>query len=117
MEVSESLYNLIEEMGKVEKRAVKSQLIRLISHIIKWKCQPERRSSSWVITITSARREIKDSQDAKPSLNREFIESIWEKGFIKAVKDAEDEMNINCEITSLSWEEVFEEEYSLLAEY
>lgn len=40
MEVSESLYNLIEEMGKVEKRAVKSQLIRLISHTIKWKCQP-----------------------------------------------------------------------------
>jgi hypothetical protein len=50
--------HFIEAMGRTEKRAVKSQLIRLMLHIIKWKCQPEKRSASWTISIRSARREI-----------------------------------------------------------
>lgn len=47
-----------------------------------------------------------------PSLNRDFIESIWEKCFQVAVKDAEDEMGKKCQLTSLAWSEVFEDEYS-----
>ena len=44
MEASVGLDALIEAMGRSEKRAVKSQLIRLMIHIIKWKSQPERQS-------------------------------------------------------------------------
>lgn len=69
-------------MHRVEKRAVKSQLIRLMSHVIKWKCQPERRCASWAVTIRSAQNEIEDSQEEVPSLNRNYIESIWDKGRI-----------------------------------
>jgi hypothetical protein len=46
-------------------------------------------------------------------LNRDFIESIWDKCFEKAVKEAETEMNQKCSLISLSWQEVFEEKYSL----
>jgi hypothetical protein len=114
MEATEGLDALIEAMGRTEKRALKSQLIRLMSHVIKWKCQPERRTSIWAITIRSARREIEDIQEEVPSLNRHAIESLWDKCFKEAVKEAEIEMGRDCELTSLSWEEVFEEEYSLL---
>lgn len=48
-----------------------------------------------------------------PSLNRNFLESIWDKCFEYAVQDAEDEMGKKCELTSLYWSEVFEVKYIL----
>ncbi|XWK90055.1 MAG: DUF29 domain-containing protein [Phormidium sp.] len=112
MEANQGLYTLIESMGKSKKLATIGQLTRLMTHVIKWKCQPEMRSSSWSITIRSARLEIADIQEEVPSLNRNYIESIWQKCLKRAIKDAEDEMGKRCELTSLSWEEVFEEEYT-----
>jgi hypothetical protein len=70
------LESLEESMGRSEKRGVSSQLTRLMLHVIKWKCQPEKRSASWVISIRSARREIAESQQEMPSLNRDFLNSI-----------------------------------------
>ena len=113
MEATAGLESLIEAMGRTERRAVKSQLIRLMLHVIKWTNQPQKRSSSWSISIRSARREIAETQEEMPSLNRDFIESIWEKCFQIAVKDAEDEMSLKCHLTSLSWSEIFEDEYTL----
>ena len=115
MEASIGLNVLIDSMGRSERRALKSQLVRLITHVIKWKCQPERRSASWAITIRDARIEVEDSQEEYPSLNREYIESIWNQCFSRAVKNAEDEMGKKCQLTSVSWEEVFEDEYTLVA--
>jgi Domain of unknown function DUF29. len=113
MEATTGLEALIEAMGRSDKRALKSQLIRLMAHIIKWKCQPENRSSSWSITILSARNEIESIQEDTPSLNRNFIDSIWDKCFQQAVKEAETEMNKKCQLTALSWQEIFEQEYTL----
>jgi hypothetical protein len=113
MEATTGLEALIEAMGRSDKRALKSQLIRLMAHIIKWKCQPEKRSSSWSTTIVSARNEIEGIQEDTPSLNRNFIDSIWDKCFQQAVKEAETEMNKKCQLTSLSWQEIFEQEYTL----
>ena len=114
MEAKEGLESLIEAMGRNDRRALKSQLIRLMVHIIKWKCQPQKRTNSWAISIFSARREIEDIQEEVPSLNRDFIGSIWDKCFQAAVKEAELEMRkVKCHLTSLSWSEVFEDEYIL----
>ncbi|CAN1210277.1 DUF29 domain-containing protein [Tumidithrix helvetica PCC 7403] len=112
-EVNAVLESLVEAMGRSEKRAVSSQLTRLMLHIIKWNCQPEKRSASWVISIRSARREIANSQGEMPSLNREFLESIWDKCFTDAKQDARDEMGKKPEITTLSWFEVFEQTYTI----
>ncbi|MEG3936799.1 DUF29 domain-containing protein [Microcoleus sp. S36b_A3] len=114
MEATAGLESLIEAMGRTEKRALKSQLIRLMLHIIKWKSQPQKQTTSWAISILSARREIEDIQEEVPSLNREFIASIWDKSFQAAVKEANTEMRkVECQLTSLSWSEVFEDEYNL----
>lgn len=114
MEATAGLESLIEAMGRSEKRALKSQLIRLMLHIIKWKCQPQKQTFSWAISILSARREIEDIQEEVPSLNRDVVESIWDKCFQAAVKEAETEMRkVKCHLTSLSWSEVFEDEYTL----
>ncbi len=107
------LESLAESMGRSEKRAVRSQLTRLMLHIIKWKCQPEKRSASWVISIRSARGEIANSQEEIPCLNRNFLESIWDKCFDFAKQDARDEMGKKPDILALSWDEVFEEIYTI----
>ena len=112
-EVYHILESLAESMSRSEKRAVRSQLIRLMLHIIKWKCQPEKRSASWVISIRSARGEIANSQEEMPSLNRDFLESIWDKCFDSAKQDARDEMGKKPDILALSWEEVFEQIYTI----
>jgi Domain of unknown function DUF29 len=116
MEASEGLYVLIELMGKSKRLAMRSQVIRLMAHVIKWKCQPEKRSSSWATTINSARMEIEDLQEEMPSLNRNYIESVWDKCFKSAMKQAVVEMGKKCQLASLTWAEVFEESYSLLEE-
>lgn len=107
------LESLAEAMGRSERKAVSSQLMRLMLHVIKWRCQPEKRSPSWVISIRSARREIADSQEEMPSLNHDFLLSIWDKCFAAAKQDARDEMGKKPEIMTLSWAEVFEEVYTI----
>ncbi|MCS7014013.1 MAG: DUF29 domain-containing protein [Chloroherpetonaceae bacterium] len=107
------LQALIDAMSRSEKRAMKSFLTLLMAHVIKWKAQPEKRSVSWAKTILSARREIKRIQEDAPSLNRAYLESIWNECFQDAKEEAELEMQKKCNLESLSWQEVFQDEYNL----
>jgi|SRR6266404_7951959 len=104
---------LINALGRSEKRALKSQLIRLMTHIIKWKTQPERRSYGWVATIYNAREEIADIRAETPSLTDDVIKTMWDVCLLAATREAEGEMNQRSEVSALSCEEVFEEEYEL----
>lgn len=104
---------LIEALSRSDKRALKSQLVRLMMHIIKWKSQPEKRSFSWVASIINAREEIVDIQAETPSLTNQVILTLWDKCFQIALRDAQGEMNKNMDINLLSWQEVFEENYDI----
>ena len=116
-EAQEALDELYQAMANAERRALNSQLIRLMVHILKWRYQPDRRSTSWVRTIVNARQEIKSLQEYMPSLNREYIETIWEKNFESATNAAKAEMNLSrkdkFEPAELTWDEVFDDEYLL----
>ncbi|MGA0559382.1 DUF29 domain-containing protein [Larkinella sp. VNQ87] len=111
------LDELEDSMSKHEQRAVKSQLTRLMAHILKWRYQPDKRSTSWASTIANARIEIEDAQDTMPSLNATFIRSIWAKCFDHAITLAKAEMNLSrkdkFEPAPLTWQEVFDDEYLL----
>ncbi len=104
---------LIEALSRSDKRALRSHLVRLMAHIIKWRAQPERRSRSWRATIRNARREIAAIQEDTPSLNRAAVEAIWDDCFAAAKEEAEGEMDRESPVAGLSWAEVFEEEYDL----
>jgi Domain of unknown function DUF29 len=104
---------LMESMAKIDRRAVKSHLAILMMHIIKWKTQEHNRSRSWTRTIRNARREIQDIREATPSITDDVIRAYWEKAFAEAREDAEDEMEQRTTIKNLTWQEVFEEEYTL----
>ena len=109
-EAEAGIKELINALGRSEKRAL-SQLIHLMAHIIKWKTQRERRSYGWVATIYNAREEIADIQAETPSLTGDAIREMWEACIRAATREAEGEMNQRSEVSSLSWQEVFEEEY------
>jgi hypothetical protein len=100
-------------MGRRDRRAMESHLIILMQHIIKWKTQTNSRTKSWKLSIDNARREIIKIQKNMPSISNAFIESVWQESFHDALEIAETEMKRKSDITSLSWYEVFEEEYTL----
>lgn len=116
-EAKVGLDGLYENMANADKRALESQLRRLMVHVLKWRYQSAKRSVSWILTIVNARQEIGLLQEYMPSLNREHIESIWSKTFSKALEGAKAEMNLSrndkFEPAELTWEAVFDDEYLL----
>ena len=114
-EAREGIKTLEEIMAKSERKALESQLVRLMWHIIKWNYQPHKCSGSWVRSIIDARNEIESLQKYMPSLNESFIENIWQECFEKAVKGAKTDMGLSkkdsFEPKILTWEQVFEDEY------
>ena len=78
--------NLIEEieaLGRTEKRALASEIKRLLMHLLKIKYQPTRHNQSWDTSVRLARLEIKEALEENPSLNPK-IESIFEKAYRSA---------------------------------
>ncbi len=51
----ENLIEEVENLGKSERRGVASQLTRLLLHLLKWQYQPQRRSDSWLDSISQPR--------------------------------------------------------------
>ena len=115
----EGLDELIDSMSKIAIREMRSHLLIIMIHILKWKHKPQKRSRSWIKSIRNARREIGEVQEETPSVTKQKIESEWEKTFQNAVLDATDEMNLDKQEKRkynpemLTWEEVFEKEYYL----
>ncbi|MGK7925040.1 MAG: DUF29 domain-containing protein [Spirulina sp.] len=88
--------NLIEElesMGRSEKRELKSRLIVLLSHLLKWKYQEEKRSKSWLSTIREQRRQIDFLLSDSPSLKPLYLQILTEC-YNYARKDAAEETGL-----------------------
>ena len=69
----------LEDMGKSEKRALRSQMARLLAHPLNWSYQPKlRRTSehSWRSTIEHAREAIDELLDESPSLKPRLAQVI-----------------------------------------
>ena len=91
------LKNLIEEiesLGKSEKRAIKSNLIVVILHLLKWQYQPQKRSNSWKSSIREHRRRIQELLTDSPSLNN-YLPEIFTACYIAAKKQASDETELS----------------------
>jgi len=83
----------IEGLGQSDRDAVRSQLRRLLAHLVKQTIQPERTGSSWRTSIVNARQEIDVRTESSPSLRR-HLEDVLQKVYRRAVKDALDETDL-----------------------
>lgn len=79
----------LEDMGKREKRELESRLRVLLTHLIKWRIQTERRSGSWKATIGTQRKDIARLLRTMPSLRnalREDLPEVYEEAVEAAVR-------------------------------
>jgi hypothetical protein len=94
------LDNLIEEieaLSRSDKREIRSRLIKLLSHLLKYTYQPEQRSKSWTSTILEQRRQISLILEDSPSLRNYVIEVIT-SCYEKARREAADETELAIDL-------------------
>ncbi len=66
----------LEDLGRSERRALRSHLRNLLMHLLKWEHQPERRGASWSATTNIARSEIDELLTESPSLRGDLKKSL-----------------------------------------
>ncbi len=91
------LENLIEEMqamGRREKRELRSRLIILLMHLLKWKYQPQKRTDSWLNTINEQRISLEELFEDSPSL-KPLLPEIFSQCYQKACLKAANETGLN----------------------
>ena len=78
----------IEDIGKRERRELWHRVASLMTHLLRWQVQPDRRSRSWQATIRLQRRELSKLLKGNPSL-KPFLEAnlgeAYERGVLGAV--------------------------------
>ena len=67
----------IEDVGKSEMRELDSRVAVLIAHLLKWKFQPQLRSTSWRATVKLQRKRVARRLARTPSLQRFVHEATW----------------------------------------
>lgn len=67
----------IEDVGKSEQRELASRMSVLLSHLLKWEFQSERRGASWEATIHTQRNSIERRMRKTPSLKASLADQDW----------------------------------------
>ena len=76
----EHIADEIEDVGKSEKRELENRMAVLLSHLLKWQYQPDRRGRSWQHTIIEQRKRVVNRIQKTPSLKPELEDSEWWTG-------------------------------------
>jgi len=80
----ENVAEEIEDLGKSEKRALESQLARLVEHLLKFRHAPaatrRRNQQGWDISIEDARHKVRRSLKDSPSL-RSRVGEIFDEAY------------------------------------
>ena len=89
------LAEYLTDMARRDRREVKSRLITLLAHVLKWLHQPEQRSRSWHATIIEQQQELADL--AAGGILRNHAEAILAEAYAKAVNRAAAETGLAAE--------------------
>lgn len=82
----------VESLGKQQRQELRSRLSIALGHLLKWECQPQCRSRSWLATLRIQRRDItcllKDSPSLKPYLEQ-AVKDAYDNGRDLAVAETD----------------------------
>lgn len=84
----------IESLGRSEKSQLVNRLSLILSHLLKWQFQPERKTRSWDLTIKENRRRFKNILNENPSLKSKLAE-ILDDAYYYAKLEAGKETSID----------------------
>lgn len=93
----DELIEEIESLGRSDRRGIVSQLTRLLLHLLKWQFQPQRRSDSWLDSITDARTQIELALADSPSLKPYPAEQLA-NSYQRARRQAAAQTNIEISV-------------------
>ncbi len=91
-----NLVEEIEDMGRSEKRALESNLVVLLLHLLKYKYQPSKRSNSWKASIREHRRRLRKALQDSPSL-KGYCEEVFAECYEDARQQASDETGLSLD--------------------
>jgi hypothetical protein len=83
----EHLAEEVEDLRKTERRGVRSQLRLILSHLLKWVSQPDKRTESWRGTIANGRVLVEEDLEDSPSLAHE-LDTLAAWAYPRARRDA-----------------------------
>lgn len=119
------LDNIAEELhslGASDRRALESQLKRVLAHLLKWTYQPDKRSWSWLKSLNDARDKIDLILDDSPSFARDdMIEKLIRSSYSKAVKSVVLETGLKRDTfpdaCPFTLQQIFDPDFPLESEY
>ena len=86
----DSIVEEMEALGRSEKHELINRLSLVLSHLLKWKFQPNMRGHSWVYTIREQREQaeihLRDNPSLKNKLN-EMLNDAYRVALSKAAKE------------------------------
>ena len=104
---------LVDFETRSEKADMERALIRLMEAIILWKENPDYRTGEQVHEILEAYDGVEFYIEEGTELTYDYYWEIWDEVFEEAKELAEIELQRKLSLDSLTWENVFEEEYSM----
>jgi Domain of unknown function DUF29 len=87
----------LSDVGKSEFHKLKSAMMVLLQHLLKWDHQPARRSRSWMAIVDIQRSHIKDILAENPGLKSRIGEAL-EKGYRDGRELAAGETDLDYEV-------------------
>ena len=72
----ENIAEEIESMGRRDRYALRSYLHNILMHLLKWQYQPERRGTSWRLSIKNGRHQVDILVEDSPSLQGKIPDLI-----------------------------------------
>ncbi|NJR39863.1 MAG: DUF29 domain-containing protein [Leptolyngbyaceae cyanobacterium CSU_1_4] len=92
----QNLIEEIEDMGRSERKSLKSNFIVILLHLLKWQYQPPKRSGSWAGSIVEHRRRVRDAIADSPSL-KPYLQESYSDWYGDAVRQAIAETQLDPE--------------------
>lgn len=87
-----NLSEYLTDMAQRDRREVKSQLVILLAHLLKWEHQPALRSGGWRATILEQRQRLADL--ASRGVLRSHAEAILSEAYAEAIELAAAETHL-----------------------
>ncbi|QKQ76133.1 DUF29 domain-containing protein [Nostoc sp. TCL240-02] len=89
----DSVIEEIDNLGRSDRRELKSRLEVLLQHLLKWQYQSNLRSGSWRNTINEQRNRITDLLEESPSL-KSYPEEVLAQCYDRGLKAASNETEL-----------------------
>jgi len=89
----DNLAEEIETLGRSERSEIRSRLVVLLLHLLKWQFQPTKRKPGWKASIVEARDQLGRQLEESPSL-RSYPASVLDKSYEIARLKASDEKDL-----------------------